>query len=82
MLLNIKKEYKQVLSILSERIFHPWEGENGKVTKQYVYANIKVGRILIKESRWEEYIEYLTNAHSYRHNLGERKLHFLCAKGG
>jgi len=77
-LLNSKKEYEQVLKLLSERIFHPWEGGEGKVTKQYVYANLVIGKILIKERKYEESIEYLINALSYPHNLGEGKLQGAC----
>lgn len=77
-LLNSKKEYEQVLKLLSERIFHPWEGGEGKVTKQYAYANIELGKILIKKGNYKKAIEYLTNALSYPHNLGEGKLQGTC----
>lgn len=77
-LLNLRKEYELVLKLLSERIFHPWEGGEGKVTKQYIYANREKAKILIKENKYREAIEYLTNALSYPENLGEGKLQGAC----
>jgi tetratricopeptide (TPR) repeat protein len=77
-LLNLRKEYELVLKFLSERIFHPWEGGEGKVTKQYIYANRELAKVLIKEKKYKEAIKYLTNALSYPENLGEGKLQGTC----
>jgi tetratricopeptide (TPR) repeat protein len=77
-LLNTKKEHKKVLALLSERVFHPWEGGEGKVTKQYIYANVELGKALIKEKRYNQAIGYLEQALFYPDNLGEGKLQGAC----
>jgi tetratricopeptide (TPR) repeat protein len=56
------------------RKFHPWEGGEGKVTSQYIYCHVEIGKKLIDEGKYEEAIENLTAATIYPHNLGEGKL--------
>jgi tetratricopeptide (TPR) repeat protein len=73
-LLNTKKQHEKALKLIEQRQFHPWEGGEGKVTKQYVYANVELAKALIKEGKNSDAIKYLNSAVIYPDNLGEGKL--------
>lgn len=73
-LLNIFGRYENALMALQSRIFHPWEGGEGKVTRQYVYANVELGKQHLLDCDYDTAIEYLTAALQYPINLGEGKL--------
>ena len=72
---NLKGNFKQALSSINDRIFHPWEGGEGKVTGQYVYSLISLAKKCLKKSEMQEAIDYLKQAEIYPNNLGEGKLH-------
>ena len=64
------------LDIVMSRVFHPWEGGEGKVTRQYVTSLIQLARAAYWPTcriRPEPSI-CLKRARSYPHNLGEGKL--------
>lgn len=67
-------EYQKALSLLHKRNFHPWEGGEGKVSEQYVFANIEMAKGLINEKRYEEAIKYLEYSKRFPNNLGEGKI--------
>lgn len=72
-LLNLVGRHEEVLAALQERIFHPWEGGEGKVSAQYTYALTELGRR--SANKQPELAEkYLQAARVYPHNLGEGKL--------
>ncbi|MDA3730326.1 DUF5107 domain-containing protein [Niameybacter massiliensis] len=73
-LLNSVKAYEVAKRLIAKRQFHPWEGGEGKVTKQYVKAQIGCARRCMKEKAYEEAIRLLLEALSYPNNLGEGKL--------
>lgn len=73
-LLNIVEQYKKSIDLLSERIFHPWEGGEGKVTGQYVLAHVELGKRYLAKEKYELAIQLLKKALTYPHNLGEGKL--------
>lgn len=73
-LLNMFEKYEAALQALKIRIFHPWEGGEGKVTRQYVVANAELGKRYLKAGDVEKAIDYLTAALNYPENLGEGKL--------
>lgn len=73
-LLNTTGQYKKSINLLEERTFHPWEGGEGKVPGQYVYAQVELGKQYIIEKKFEEAIQTLTQALVFPHNLGEGKL--------
>ncbi|WP_040204315.1 DUF5107 domain-containing protein [Neobacillus jeddahensis] len=73
-LLNILGRYENALIALQSRIFHPWEGGEGKVTRQYVFANVELGKEHLKAGDYDKAIDYLTSALKYPLNLGEGKL--------
>ncbi|MCQ2770523.1 MAG: DUF5107 domain-containing protein [Clostridia bacterium] len=63
-LLNLTKQYDKALSTIMSHHFHPWEGGEGKVPEQYLFANIAIGT---KES--------LLSTFTYPETLGEGKLY-------
>lgn len=73
-LINLTGNNEKALSLISNRIFHPWEGGEGKVTKQYVYAHEEIAKKLIAQNKFEEAITHLMDALVYPENLGEGKL--------
>lgn len=73
-LLNTTGQYSKSIELLANRTFHPWEGGEGKVTGQYVYAHVELGKRYISEMKYEEAIQTLTQALLFPHNLGEGKL--------
>lgn len=70
-LLNLVGRNEEVLALMQSRIFHPWEGGEGKVSAQYTYALTELGR-KTKDAHKAE--EYLLGATVYPRNLGEGKL--------
>ncbi len=73
-LLNRMGRHVEALKLLSERHFHPWEGGEGKVTKEYVTALRSLALEHMDRHEWSKAIELLDRAMSYPHNLGEGKL--------
>ena len=57
------------------RKFHPWEGGEGKIPKQYIISLIQLAKEAIAGEDYEEAVSLLTKAAgSYPWNLGEGKL--------
>ncbi|WP_462409327.1 tetratricopeptide repeat protein [Neobacillus sp. Marseille-QA0830] len=73
-LLNTLGNYEKAIGLLSERIFHPWEGGEGKVTGQYVWAHVELGKRYLANQKHEQAIQLLNKALVYPPNLGEGKL--------
>ncbi len=73
-LLNTKKQYERARMLLTQRLFHPWEGGEGKVTGQYVLAHVELGKQYLTSNRDAEAIELFEQALIYPENLGEGKL--------
>ena len=71
---NLLGHPQQALDIVMSRVFHPWEGGEGKVTGQYVASLIQMAREHIRHGEYDRAIVCLTRARSYPHNLGEGKL--------
>lgn len=76
-LYNFEGDHAKALELINSRQFHPWEGGEGKVSGQYLYALIQSARKNIEARKFEEAIDLLTTAKadSYPHNLGEGKLY-------
>ncbi|KAA3656166.1 MAG: hypothetical protein DWQ04_31925 [Chloroflexi bacterium] len=74
-LLNLLQRPDEALQLLLNRNFHPWEGGEGKVTRQYVLSLVALARACIENEGWETAVTHLTAAQTYPHNLGEGKLH-------
>ncbi|TCC92354.1 DUF5107 domain-containing protein [Pedobacter frigiditerrae] len=73
-LLNLNGEYQKAFDLLQNRIFHPWEGGEGKVAIQYVTSLVEMAKQAIADENYSTAIQYLTNAQYYPHNLAEGKL--------
>ncbi len=71
---NLLGHPQEALDIIMSRVFHPWEGGEGKVTGQYVTSLIQMAREHIRHGEYDRAIVYLTRARSYPHILGEGKL--------
>jgi tetratricopeptide (TPR) repeat protein len=73
-LLNFLGRNEEALSALLSRRFHPWEGGEGKVTGQYVFAQVELGKRYLQEDRLHEAQAALLAAKEYPRSLGEGKL--------
>lgn len=73
-LLNTVGEVEKAYDLILQRKFHPWEGGEGKITKQYIYSIIEIGKRLLKKNAGVAAVELLKKALEYPHNLGEGKL--------
>lgn len=74
-LLNLEGRHSEALERLQQRNFHPWEGGEGKVTRQYVEALVGLAKARIKAGDSIAAIDDLQRAKSYPPNLGEGKLY-------
>ncbi|MDD7885375.1 DUF5107 domain-containing protein [Flavivirga sp. 57AJ16] len=72
---NLLGEHKKAYALLQNRMFHPWEGGEGKVSGQYLYSLIEMSKNCIREGEYDTAIDYLIQAGQYPENLGEGKLH-------
>jgi tetratricopeptide (TPR) repeat protein len=73
-LLNIAGRHQEAFNVLMARTFHPWEGGEGRVAAQYVWASIGLAQQAITRGEYQQAITQLTQALQYPHNLGEGKL--------
>lgn len=73
-LYNQSGEYMKAKSLLSAHKFHPWEGGEGMVIKQYLICNIALAKQSIAAGKYEDALELLSRAENYPSNLGEGKL--------
>ncbi|MBE7177333.1 MAG: DUF5107 domain-containing protein [Mucilaginibacter polytrichastri] len=73
-LLNFAGNYTEALELLLARKFHPWEGGEGKVSGQYVFALVQLAKNQLEQSGYSQAIALLNEAKVYPHNLGEGKL--------
>jgi tetratricopeptide (TPR) repeat protein len=67
-------EYQKAKELISDYIFHPWEGGEGKVVGQYLIAHLELAKNAIAAGEWEKALQLLHNAGNYPSNLGEGKL--------
>lgn len=68
-------EYNKAIELIDKRIFHPWEGGEGKVPTQYQFARLELAKIAIEERNYSKAIQLLNECFEYPHQLGEGKLH-------
>lgn len=73
-LCNFLGEFQKAYNLIMTRKFHPWEGGEGKVSGQYVYALVQLAEQRIREGDLLEAIDLLEQAQVYPHSLGEGKL--------
>ena len=73
-LYNTAGEFQVAYDLIMARQFHPWEGGEGKVTRQYILSLTELGKQAIQNKDYSKAIELLTNSRTYPENLGEGKL--------
>ena len=73
-LLNQVGEYEEARKLLDARIFHPWEGGEGKVPAQYQIARVELAKKCLQEKHSVEALNWLKECLVYPHHLGEGKL--------
>ena len=72
-LLNQCGRPEQALQMLRSRRFNPWEGGEGLVSGQYVWAHILFGRSLLERGDAERALQHFSATRVYPQNLGEAK---------
>ncbi|EDY81449.1 tetratricopeptide repeat domain protein [Verrucomicrobiia bacterium DG1235] len=78
-LLNESFRHEDALALLTSRRFHPWEGGEGRVLRQFTAAKIGLGKASLKDGDFERALSYFEEAFDTPENLGEA-YHFLQAK--
>lgn len=73
-LYNLLGDHTTAKTLIANRIFHPWEGGEGKVVSQFLIAHIELAKIAIADSKYHEAIALLDTTEHYPHNLGEGKI--------
>lgn len=73
-LLNLLGRHEQAYERLMSHKFHPWEGGEGKVTKQYAIALTQMANNALANSDAAKAKELLQKALVFPENLGEGKL--------
>ena len=74
-LLNQTGRYEEAMQRLDARIFHPWEGGEGKVSTQYQICRVELAKKAISDKDYEKAIKLLNECLEYPHHLGEGKLY-------
>ncbi len=73
-LFNLLGRHAEALARLQTRIFHPWEGGEGKTTGQYVVALVELAKEALNTGRPADAVTCLHQAQAYPKTLGEGKL--------
>jgi len=73
-LYNQLGKYEVARQLLETRWFHPWEGGEGKVVRQYIICLMEPAKQAIAAGDYKKAINLLHATESYPHNLGEGKL--------
>jgi tetratricopeptide (TPR) repeat protein len=71
---NSLGNYTTAKKMLEERIFHPWEGGEGKVVRQYLICHLELAKQAILGKQFDTALSLLESAEQYPENLGEGKL--------
>ncbi|MGX7419328.1 DUF5107 domain-containing protein [Carnobacterium gallinarum] len=72
-LLNSLGKHQKAFDLIASRQFHPWEGGEGKISGQYVYALIELAKLEAHQNP-QEALEKLSASMEFPHFLGEGKL--------
>jgi tetratricopeptide (TPR) repeat protein len=73
-LYNQLGSYSKAKDLIASYKFHPWEGGEGKVVKQYLICQLELAKQAIKDGDTLHAIQLLEEAENYPVNLGEGKL--------
>lgn len=78
-LLNLTGNPAKALEIVTSRRFHPWEGGEGAVLRQFTQAHLRLGRAALENGDAESALRHFTGAMDAPESLGEA-YHLLQAK--
>lgn len=78
-LLNATGQPQRALDLLENRRFHPWEGGEGKVLRQFTQACLLLGQAALEKEQAPVALDYFEKAMDTPENLGE-SYHLLQAK--
>ena len=67
--------HREAAALMEGRVFHPWEGGEGKVVNQYVTAHVEMAKAALRNNEPAKALELLMAAETYPANLGEGKLY-------
>jgi tetratricopeptide (TPR) repeat protein len=73
-LYNQLGKYEEAMELIANRKFHPWEGGEGKITRQYVLCRMELAKQAIRKAAYEKALQLLHETDAYPYNLGEGKL--------
>ena len=73
-LYNLTGLYSEAKEMIASKQFHPWEGGEGKITKQYTVCRMELAKQAIANKNYKEAVSLLHEIDKYPHNLGEGKL--------
>ena len=75
-LLNMLGRYEEAKALIDNRIFHPWEGGEGKVSGQYQMCRLEIAKQLLqKDANDARAKQLLEECLVFPHHLGEGKLY-------
>ncbi|MGB0745104.1 MAG: tetratricopeptide repeat protein, partial [Opitutales bacterium] len=78
-LYNETGQHQRALDLLHSRPFHPWEGGEGKVLRQYTTAKLSLGKAALEANDADTALTHFNEAMDTPDSLGE-KYHLLQAK--
>lgn len=73
-LYNDLGQYEYAQQLISTRLFHPWEGGEGKVILQFLLCHIELAKAALLEGKYQNALDLLYSTDTYPWNLGEGKL--------
>lgn len=73
-LLNQTGEHQTAKDLIDQHQFHPWEGGEGKITKQFALCRVELAKQAIAEEKYEYALMLLHETDTYPNHLGEGKL--------
>jgi tetratricopeptide (TPR) repeat protein len=71
-LYNFNGQYPEAIDLLENRNFHPWEGGEGQVLKQFTHACLKLGQLALQQGKAETALQYFEKSMNTPDNLGEK----------
>lgn len=66
--------YQQAKELIASATFHPWEGGEGKVVKEYLISHLELAKQSIEAGDVSRAMSLLEEAENYPLNIGEGKL--------
>lgn len=71
-LYNFEGQYNKALELLDSRSFHPWEGGEGQVLRQYTYACVMLGRNALMQGKPGLALTWFEKSMDIPDHLGEK----------